>query len=62
MEALKSPGFFYELSKDELSKTYGGFWYYILGGIALAISNGVIIDWDNFKAGLRGEPEIPKCQ
>ena len=36
----------------------GGFLGPILGAIAAAIIYEVTSDWDNFKAGLAGKPEI----
>jgi hypothetical protein len=58
MDAIKNLTHYHELDKYELSGIYGGVIWYILGGIAIAIANEVVRDWDNFKAGLKGEPEI----
>lgn len=58
METIKNLSFYYELDKDELTRTYGGVFWFIVGGIAVAIVKEVLSDWDNFKAGLTGQPEI----
>jgi len=58
MEALKNPSSCRELNNDELSGISGGWWWYIVGGVVFAVTNEICRDWDNFKAGLRGEPEI----
>ena len=58
MEAIKNLSYCHELDKDELSGTYGGVIWYIVGGIVVAVVKEVISDWDNFKAGLAGQPEI----
>lgn len=48
-----------ELSPEEqLEITGGSFGLDVLGGLLLAIAKEVISDWDNFKRGLTGQPEI----
>ncbi|SEF91822.1 hypothetical protein [Algoriphagus boritolerans] len=51
---------FKELSIEEMQETAGGlgFWATIGAGLIVATGVAIISDWDNFKAGLRGEPEI----
>jgi hypothetical protein len=58
MDAIKNLTHYREIDKHELSGIYGGVIWYILGGIVIAMTNEVVRDWDNFKAGLKGEPEI----
>jgi hypothetical protein len=46
-----------ELTLTEQREVNGGvFWPILLGAIVVAAIN----DWDNFKAGLLGKPEIAK--
>jgi len=58
MNAIKNLGYFHELDKDELSGIAGGVIWFIIGGLIVAVAKEVISDWDNFKAGLAGQPEI----
>jgi hypothetical protein len=58
MDAIKNLSHYREIDKDELSGIYGGIIWYVIGGIIIAVANEVVSDWDNFKAGLRGQPEI----
>jgi hypothetical protein len=58
MQAIKDMSYYRELNKDELSGIYGGVIWYIVGGVIIAVVNEIVSDWDNFKAGLRGQPEI----
>ncbi|MBW3466256.1 class IIb bacteriocin, lactobin A/cerein 7B family [Arthrospiribacter ruber] len=53
---------FEELSFEEMVEVEGGlgFWATVGAGILVASAVAIISDWDNFKAGLKGEPEI-KC-
>jgi hypothetical protein len=44
-----------DLNSKELLEINGGlFWELVVGAIIVA----VISDWDNFKAGLAGKPEL----
>ena len=46
-----------DLTLTELREVNGGvFWGILVGAIVVAVIN----DWDNFKAGLLGKPEIAK--
>ena len=46
-----------ELTLNEKSQVNGGmFWI----PLALLACKAIIDDWDNFKAGLAGRPEVPK--
>lgn len=46
-----------ELTLTEQKEVNGGiFWE----GLVLAVVVAVITDWDNFKAGLSGKPEVAK--
>lgn len=46
-----------ELTLKEKNQVNGGlFWI----PLALIVCTAIIEDWDNFKAGLAGKPEIPK--
>jgi len=49
-----------EMSAQEAMKIEGGggFWGPVAGGLIIATFVAVIADWDNFKKGLKGEPEI----
>ena len=51
---------FKELSLEDLQETTGGLGFWATIGVGLIIGAGIAIidDWDNFKAGLRGQPEI----
>lgn len=49
---------FSELSPVELQKASGGI-HPILIGAAIAALGQIIVDWDNFKNGLLGRPEVP---
>jgi len=60
MESLKNIGDFQELDQSEMTGISGGVFWYIVGGIVVAMAREVMNDWDNFKAGLTGQPEI-KC-
>ena len=48
------------LNAEEERNVCGGFWLQILGGGLVAAGRTIINDWDNFKAGLMGEPERQK--
>jgi hypothetical protein len=51
-----------ELEAGEAIETNGGlFWAAVAAGAAIAAITQVIQDWDNFKRGITGEPEIPKA-
>jgi hypothetical protein len=56
---LKATGLF-ALTAEEERNISGGFWLQVLQGIAIAGGGALIQDWDNFKAGLRGDPERAK--
>ncbi len=43
------------LEEQELMENYGGFWAQLAAGILAAMAKNVIDNWDDFKAGLRGE-------
>ncbi len=49
-----------ELDAKEMKKTNGGLGFLGVVGAGLLIAAGtaIINDWDNFKRGLAGEPEI----
>ena len=51
---------FLPLEEDEIQNTRGGFGIaaLILVGLAGAAGAEIFGDWDNFKAGLTGQPEI----
>jgi hypothetical protein len=51
---------FVPLSEEEARNTCGGFGVLAAIAVGLAIAAGAEIfsDWDNFKAGLMGRPEI----
>jgi lactobin A/cerein 7B family class IIb bacteriocin len=57
---------FKELSIEEMQEVEGGLGFWatvgagIIVGLTVATFVAVIEDWDNFKAGLNGEPEIPR--
>lgn len=44
-----------ELTNSELREINGGWFWVVLGGAAVV---EVLSDWDNFKAGLMGEPPV----
>ena len=46
-----------ELTLAQKKEVSGGFF---LGGLLLAVCVAIIADWDNFKNGLSGRPEIAK--
>ena len=48
------------LNAEEERNICGGFWSQLLGGGLVAAGRAIISDWDNFKAGLMGEPERQK--
>jgi COMC family len=58
MKSTKNIKAFQELDQSELIMISGGVFWYIVGGIVVAMAREVISDWDNFKAGLTGQPEI----
>lgn len=58
MKEIKNLAYFQELNTDELNRTRGGIFWFLVGGVVLAITREVLSDWDNFKAGLMGQPEI----
>jgi bacteriocin-like protein len=49
--------YYVELSESELRQIEGGS---ILGGLAIAAFAQIVGDWDNFKNGLAGRPEVKK--
>ena len=51
-----------EMNTKQMKETNGDFGILAAIAIGLAIAAGAEIfdDWDNFKAGLKGEPEIKK--
>ena len=50
-----------ELDSDELDNINGGavncFWGAVAAGLIIATGGEILGDWDNFKRGLRGQPE-----
>jgi hypothetical protein len=58
MESIKNLKDFQELAPSEMDGISGGVIWYIIGGLVIAVAKEVIHDWDNFKAGLTGQPEI----
>lgn len=58
MESIKNIRDFQELNQSEMASISGGVIWYIVGGIVVAMAKEVMSDWDNFKAGLTGQPEI----
>jgi bacteriocin-like protein len=58
METIKSVCDFQELNQSEMATISGGVFWYIVGGLVIAMAKEVMHDWDNFKAGLSGQPEI----
>jgi hypothetical protein len=51
---------FRSLEREELYQTRGGVLAAIAAGLIIAAGAAIINDWDNFKAGLMGRPEMPK--
>lgn len=51
---------FENLSFKEMTEVNGGLSFIatIAAGIIIYAASEIINDWDNFKAGLKGEPEI----
>jgi hypothetical protein len=45
-----------ELLLEEQKKINGGFWAALLIGAIIVVIN----DWDNFKNGIAGKPEVSK--
>jgi hypothetical protein len=50
--------YFSPIDRTDCNRINGGVVGVILGAIASAVLYEVISDWDNFKAGLTGGPEI----
>lgn len=48
------------LTDEEQRSISGGFWFQVVGGAFAIVVGSVVRDWDNFKAGLSGQPERPK--
>jgi hypothetical protein len=46
------------MNREEMLDTHGGIWAAILVGLTIAAGAEIIRDWDNFKRGLQGLPEI----
>ncbi len=57
-ETLRMPEHFSPLHEGEMHEIHGGFLAAILAGLIIAAGTAIINDWDNFKRGLRGLPEI----
>ncbi|WP_321515209.1 hypothetical protein [Marinifilum fragile] len=49
-----------EMNTKEIKEIDGGIFGAILAGVVIAGATVVFTDWDNFKKGLMGEPEIKK--
>jgi hypothetical protein len=58
MKAFKDFTNYRELDQKELIGISGGVFWFIVGGIIVAMAREVMSDWDNFKAGLTGQAEI----
>jgi len=56
---LKSQGIV-PLTEEEEQNISGGFWIQLLGGSIAILVGSVVRDWDNFKAGITGQPERRK--
>ncbi|MGC3943674.1 MAG: hypothetical protein QM762_03900 [Chryseolinea sp.] len=48
------------LTEEEKNSISGGFIIQLIGGSLAVIVGAVVRDWDNFKAGLSGQPERQK--
>ena len=57
-ETLRFSKYFLPLKREEMYDVKGGILAVILAGLAIAAGAAIINDWDNFKAGLMGLPEI----
>ena len=58
-ESLKVSKEFLPLKREEMHEIHGGaVWAVIFAGLVIAGGSEIIADWDNFKRGLRGLPEI----
>lgn len=59
---LKNMKNFEELSFEEMRSVEGGlgFWETVGAGLIVATFVAIVDDWDNFKAGLQGKPEIKR--
>jgi len=57
-ESLRLSNEFLPLQREEMHEIHGGVLAAILVGLAIAAGGAIINDWDNFKAGLMGRPEI----
>jgi hypothetical protein len=57
-ENIALPEEFQPLKAGELHETRGGILAALATGLLIAAGVAIINDWDNFKAGLRGLPEI----
>ena len=57
-ETLRLSPEFQLLNKEEMYETRGGILAAIAAGLLIAAGAAIINDWDNFKAGLMGRPEI----
>ena len=51
---------FVELPRSELAKIEGGLWEILVAGVVVAVVSKILDDWDNFKNGITGRPEIKK--
>lgn len=56
-ETLRLPEQFHPLKKEDMYEIHGGILGAILAGLVIAAGAAIINDWDNFKAGLMGQPE-----
>ena len=57
-ETLSLTKDFLPLQRKEMYEIRGGILLAILAGLTIAAGAAIINDWDNFKAGLMGRPEI----
>jgi len=53
-----SEQFFTQLDPAECNRINGGVWGAVFGAIICAAIYEIADDWNNFKAGLAGQPEI----
>ena len=52
------PEGFREVPHSEQGEINGGFWPAVLAGVIIAGTAEILQDWDNFKNGLLGRPEV----
>ncbi len=57
-DTLKIQKDFLPLTREETNEIHGGIYAVIAAGLIIAAGAAIINDWDNFKAGLMGRPEL----